>query len=250
MIIFVHIPKTAGTHFKSVLWTVYAAGEIVQDYDYPTLPLSKFNTDPIAWRREANKFITNLSQEVKIIIGHLSATKYFDLIPAADLMTWLRHPLPRLISHYFFLKCSERVPEWHHPVMEAAKDASFAEFVEMPVMQNIMTHLFLRTIRLQDFAFIGIHENYSDDLAYLSAMMGWPASDGPLERINANPHPGYREAVQAIMADRDLIRRIERMNRADVEFYEAAVELRQKRLRAGRRRWWLPVAGRHGAIAG
>jgi hypothetical protein len=251
MIIVVHIPKTAGTQFRRALEAVFAPGEIIYDYlDFPLLPGSRFNSDPIGWRREANSSVSNLSKDAKVIIGHFSATKYFDLIPAADLITWVRHPVPRLISNYFYLKYHEHVGEWDHPVMVAAKSASFAEFAEIPAMQNVMTHLFLRTTRIEDFTFVGIQEHYSDDLAYLCGMMGWPVPDVPTERANANRYPGYREAVEEIMADRGLIRRIERTNRADIEYYQTAVELRQRRMRAMRRRWWPPLAGRKHAMAG
>ncbi len=247
MIIVVHIPKTAGTQFKRTLAAVYSPAEIVHDYgDFPELSGSRFNSDPIGWRREANTFITNLAEDVKIIIGHFSATKYFELIPGADLMTWVRHPIPRLISNYFFLKSYEDAVELDHPILEAAKSASFAEFAEIPSMQDLMTRVFLRPTRLEDFAFVGIQEHYSEDLDYLCGMMGWSAPEATMERSNANPYPGYREAVREILADRGLIRRIERMNSTDIDFYEAAVELRRRRLESERRSWWLPVADRPG----
>lgn len=241
MILFIHIPKAAGSHFRTILDRVYTPDQIVYDYgDRVAVPSSPFNADPVRWRRESNEAVRNLSPRVEMIFGHFSVTKYLDLLPQAELMTWVREPISRLISMYFYLKAQDDLPGIDHVILTAAKTVSFLEFAEIPINQNMLTRLYLHPAGLDDFSFLGIQEHFEEDLRELTAKLKWPPFAAPAERVNTNPFTDYRRAVCEIKSDRELIRKIERMNRADVELYRACVERRHRRLRT-ERRTWLPL---------
>lgn len=54
MLLFIHVPKTAGQHLERAFHAVYAPGQLVKDYyGYPELPQSGCHTDPLGWRRDA-----------------------------------------------------------------------------------------------------------------------------------------------------------------------------------------------------
>jgi Sulfotransferase family len=235
MIVFIHVPKTAGTHFRRYLESVYRPEEVVWDYrDDPAPALARCYTDPVGWRRNTRRFAQQLPVTTKIIFGNFTATKYLDLFPSTQWMTWVRHPVNRLISNYYFLKSltDAEIPSEPHSLLEAVQSGiSFAEYCEIPVMQNIMTQLFFRVLDPEDFAFIGVHEHFAEDLETLRQQLGWPGTPIIAERTNTNRYPAYAENVDAILADRGLIRRIERMNRADLAFYARAVGLRSRRVR-------------------
>jgi hypothetical protein len=248
VILFVHIPKAAGAHLKAVLDRIYTPEQICHDYDDRiAVPSSPYHTSPVSWRRRTNDLLRTLSPRVEMIYGHFAVTKYFDLLPSARLMTWVREPVARLISMYFFLRTLEDVPGLDHVIQSAAKRVSFAEFVEIPVNQNMMTRLYLHPARADDFEFIGMQEHCEDDLSERGRRLGWPNVPRSSERVNSNPFPGYREAVREIRSDGDLIRRIERMNRADVEFHRECLDLRKRRLRAARHFWFAAAAAQRAA---
>ncbi len=234
MILFVHVPKTAGMHFKRVLLAVYSRDELVDDNDdHPELPGSKCHTDPVGWRRDAAAFVRNLQPSAKMIFGHFSAAKYVNLLPNAQWMAWVRHPVKRLVSNYYFLKTIPTAAYPNHVLLEAVqRGIGFEEFAEIPMMQNLVTQVYLRTLRLDDFAFVGLQEFFAEDLEELQQLLRWPRVQVAAEPTNVNPHPGYAEEVRAILADREIVRRVERMNRDDLDFYAEALERRQKR-RAG-----------------
>src|SRR5262245_49792666 len=95
-VISVHISKTAGSAFHSVLNQVYKPAQIAFDYDdRPTDPTCPSNCDPAAWERRAEQFARALGPKVRILHGHFQATKYLKHFPQARIITWLRHPVSR-----------------------------------------------------------------------------------------------------------------------------------------------------------
>jgi hypothetical protein len=238
-VISVHIPKTAGTSFRRALEHAYPPGAVLSDYqDHLDDPLHPFHTDPPAWEATAAAFVHGIAPPIRVVHGHFSAVKYHRAFPAARWITWLRHPVARLASHYYFWKTFPIAAAPHHPLLPPIQQGrmSLAEFAEVPVVRDLARQHYLRGLDLSDFAFVGLQEHYAADLAALGKLFGWRAA--PVATENRNPEPGYTAAVRAVFNDPGLVRRIEALNAGDMELYEEAQALRTRRV--GRRSWWLP----------
>src|ERR1700678_709074 len=85
MVISVHVPKSAGTSFRRVLDEV--CGARIWD-NYGTI----FSRDQA--RAEL------VPPGARIIHGHFIADAFDDLFPRRRLVTWVRHPVERLVSNY------------------------------------------------------------------------------------------------------------------------------------------------------
>jgi hypothetical protein len=229
---------------------------LVLDYgDQIANPASLFQTDPARWRRRADEFIAALPPETRGIHGHFSGTKYLSLRPRAQFITWVRHPVARLISHYFYYKEYPGDAHAPHEVHLAVKAGiSFADFAALPTIRNMMTNLFLRDVSFDDLAFVGVQERYATDLAILTRQFGWPTAtakpgrptQNPLlmmarrlvgrsqpaakpGRVNENPHPGYEEEAATIRRDRSLLRKLEEWNANDMALFERAMVASESR---------------------
>jgi hypothetical protein len=238
-VISIHIPKTAGTSFRRALEHAYPAGAVLGDYqDHLDDPRHPFHTDPPAWEAAAAAFVRNIEPGVRVVHGHFSAVKYRQAFPSARWITWLRHPVARLVSHYYFWKTFPIAAAPLHPLLPPIQDGrlSLVEFAEIPVIRDLARRQYLRGLDLSDFAFVGLQEQYAEDLAALGNLLGWRSA--PVASENRNPEPGYSAAVQAVFRDRGLVRRIEALHAGDMELYEEARALRSRRV--GRRAWWLP----------
>ncbi|MGB3513307.1 MAG: sulfotransferase family 2 domain-containing protein, partial [Microcoleaceae cyanobacterium] len=119
-IISVHVPKTAGTTFRDVLEQVYGVAGICVDnqLQYPTI-----------------------KPQFRVIHGHFPMIKYEGKFPQAKRIIWLRNPVERLISQYFYWKNLplENNPfnDPHHKLV-IEQNLSIVEFAEMPEMRNLM----------------------------------------------------------------------------------------------------------------
>lgn len=207
-IISIHIGKTAGTAFRRVLSEVVGQENVLWDYaPYPYQPPAP------------------LPNNINAIHGHVPARKYLEYFPDAKWIVWLRHPVFRLISEYFFAQIYK---DSHNPlhVELVQKQLSLLEFAEQQSAQNIQSQQ-VKGKPLSEFYFVGVQEFYAEDLVELRQKMGWPEFEVTTE--NTNPHPTYFQDLQEILRQPSLIKQLALWNREDMELYQEALSLRATR---------------------
>ncbi|MCH2051199.1 MAG: glycosyltransferase 61 family protein [Trichodesmium sp. ALOHA_ZT_67] len=214
-LISIHVPKTAGTTFRKVLEQVYGLEAVI--VDYPGEHRKRFDNQ---WETRKSK--------IKVIHGHFGVNKYEKYFPEVKQIAWIRHPIHRLISHYFF---------WLNQPLDKIQNSSqrflvenqisLLEFAQLPDIRNI-TSRFLNRRKITDFYFVGIQEFFQEDLIYLKEQLVW--SDFEIEYTNKNNHSNYEEKLQNILLDTKLIHQLEEINSDDVEFYQRALKNREERI--------------------
>ena len=214
-IISIHVPRTAGTAFKDVIRQVYSSEEIFFDYPHKG--------------RIRNRMLTKQKPEVKIIHGHFPAPKYNQKFPGAKKIIWLRNPIKRLVSLYFFWKSWQILLANDQEYLGNSKDTnlSFIEFAEKPEMQNLIKLNFLQNEQLKDFYFVGIQEFFSEDLYELKVMLDW--SEYELEAPNTNPYLEYKLLIKEVLSNQEIVGKISAINHEDIEIYQEALSLREQR---------------------
>lgn len=218
-IISIHIPKTAGTLFFDVLKNVYSEEKVFRDYSGKN-PFKPKELDKVA-------------HEFQVIHGHFRAKRYENHFPTAKRITWLRHPLFRFISFYYFwmnLPCDENAAPLHKYAQQ--NNLSLLELAEHPVMKYDMMSSFVEGRALEDYSFIGIQEFFLEDLLELGEQLNWPQKI--LQHIgqlapNTNPEPHYLKYVNEVLSDRFLVSRLTDILEADYELYQSALEMRANR---------------------
>jgi ubiquinone/menaquinone biosynthesis C-methylase UbiE len=213
-IISVHVPKTAGATFgHMVLPQIYSLEKIFYDYEF--LPVEVLQ----------DKF----TSKTKVIHGHFPAIKYQKAYPNAKIIVWLRNPINRLISwYYFWLTFPTNEPtsgKFHKYVVN--NQIGFEEFIDLQDAQNDISRCYFQGINLENFQFIGIQEFFREDLWELQQLLNWP--EVKVTPSNRNTYPDYEDLVKSILSDRRLIGKIVSLNSADMELYQNALNLRAKR---------------------
>lgn len=212
-LISIHIGKTAGTSFREILSNTYGQSNVLWDY-------APYKYHPP----------TPLPENIRAIHGHIPIRKYSGYFPEAKRIVWLRHPLYRLISEYYFAQhYKDEHNLLHRELVE--KNLGFRDFVEHPAAQNIMSRQ-IAGLELKDFFFIGLQEHYAADLLVLEDLMGWTRYEVPIK--NRNPEPQYKKNLSEILADQNLVNRVVELNEKDMILYEEASAFRQERERSTR----------------
>lgn len=214
-IISVHVQKTAGTAFGKVLQQVYGSERILFDYEHADQPADFVLQQGL------------IKPEIQVIHGHFPARKYRELFPDARFVVWLRNPIYRFISAYFFLKNYKDnfFSETHRYIVQ--ENLNPLEVAELPEMQNIVARFFFKGVALAEMDFVGVQEFYGEDLAELGDKAGWTEFKNNVENINQ--HPNYCENVQVILNDSGLVKKLALLNSEDMELYQEALSLRAKR---------------------
>lgn len=207
-LISVHIPKTAGTAFRHVLLDAYGINRVLDDYPPDRI------YDPS----------TAINPEIAVIHGHFFPSKYRNLFPNAKRIVWLRHPIFRLISEYFFAKTIKDYNNVIHAKL-LENNLSILEFAQISGMRNFLTR-HIEGMDLQEFDFVGIQEFYNQDLVTLQKLMGWSKFSPRVK--NSNRYSEYHKCLQEIIANDSLMNQLAQLNEQDLQLYESALHLRAK----------------------
>jgi len=219
----VHFPKTAGTSFGLALRQCYGDG--LQE-DYAMLAL---NTPRV--RREWDAIRSGLATRFEggppaAIHGHFLPLKYRIALRnrPTRYVTWLRHPVERLLSHYYFWQrtCAAATPAQPLRYRVAREQWSLERFCLAPQLRNLYSQ-YLWGFPPSRFDFIGITERYESDLA--SFARRFLPGTATAERARVNTERG--DAPYPL--DPELRTRIERHHADDMRLYRWALAHRDRR---------------------
>jgi hypothetical protein len=221
-VIFLHIPKTAGTTLYRIIerqykpGDVYAIGGTAQSFDtFKNLP-------------EADK------AAVRLLKGHIDFGVHALLPQPATYFTILRDPVERIVSYYHFVR---RTPEHYCHELVTSKGLSLAAFLDSKadVMANngqtrmIAGQLYgypfgecpdhlLETAKQnlrRHFAVVGLTERFDETLLCLKRSFGWRN----LFYARENVAPARQRPNRVDEATRAAI---VAANRLDMELYHEA----------------------------
>lgn len=223
-LISVHIPKAAGTTFRDILFTMYNRGMVLRDYaDRPSTTTSLYNRDRALWER--TKQVKDVYKAntgcFRAIHGHFMLAKYAGEFPEARRIVWLRDPVERALSNYYYSRWKARKNGVPFPF-------SVEDFCSSKYQRNTMSR-FLRGYTLENLFFVGIVEHFQEDLCWLGGALKWPK--GKLDIVSKihrkrSSNPERRAASE----NRYLRKFISEANAKDVWLYKRATKLRTDRM--------------------
>lgn len=213
-LISLHIPKTAGTSFRQVLQTVYGDRLSKLDIRNDQLLLD-----------DKLYFGSALPERTSVIHGHFfypNLKQYISLSPDVPIITWLRDPVERVISNYYYLskRMAEELQEEEKGLNIRMKmQRSLLEFAQTEFARNRISR-FLDGIELEALFFVGLVEHYEEDLTLLGRKLSWPRIKMP--EVN-------QTGMAKIEVDATTREQIAALNADDVALYEKALSIRGKR---------------------
>ena len=216
MIISVHIRKAAGSSFRESLKKYYG-DRLLLDYgdeigcnNFTSLNKRKQN------RKKMYRLKDNIVENYSIIHGHFYADKYTILNAKLEYVTFLRNPVERVLSNYFYLK---RNPKRKNADAEIIHKHGYSleQYIREPDTQNLQC-TFLSTMSLEKFKFVGVVEEYSRSINTFNKIFGVKLSTEEFENVNL-------ERKQQYDVSKNIIKLIERYNQKDIELYENAKDM-------------------------
>lgn len=230
MLVSVHMPKTAGMSFRSSLEEHFGEGFRP---DYEDYPLAKSPEQRRALARQwAHSAQSGDYSGVGCIHGHFLPLKYLSLADAVPctFVTWLREPVARLVSHYYYWQraynpAADTTSVLHRRVIE--EGWTLQRFCLAPELRNVYCE-FLWDFPLERFDFIGITEFFAEDLRYFShEILGNKMSVRTLNRRADADSAGLAAAMSAVQRAE-----IEAYHAADMALYRHALARRKQRCEA------------------
>lgn len=220
-VVFLHVPRTAGTTLKSVLVRQFPASQTVDLGPQGHVVLE----DMAGWN-------TDERANIRLLHGHMAFGAH-ELLPApVTYLTILREPVGRVVSFFHFV--AGREDHYNFPFVreQATSPAAFATSGVTPATDNFAVrqiagvwhevpfgqmgdeHLELAKERLdRHFAVVGTHERFDEFLLLCALEFGW--RDVFYVPLNATAHPAVDPAEAAVIAE---------LNHLDMALHQFAAE--------------------------
>lgn len=215
-LLFVHVPKTAGSSLYSVFRTMLKPAEL--------LKLHPGGETLLRISRLPKRHVMRL----RVLYGHVDVQLARQLVPLQQCVTLLRDPVDRMVSYYAFARYMD---SGRHS--ELARRSSITEWMEalrLPEMDNGMVRRFSGTgqgvgfgactrqmlerakANLAQFALVGLTDRFDEFYALLASQIGLPMRSYVAAKVNAqrplvDELSGYARA------------RLEERNELDRELY-------------------------------
>lgn len=219
-LIFIHLPKTAGSSLRALLHSIYGRGAVVT-----------VGVDIEETKTAIHESL--LPKGTKVLTGHISYSqvKALHQSSGAKIVSFLRDPIERYISHFFHLKRSQtRSLGLQHQLQS---QLPFWVHLCLIRYHNVMSRS-LKPLPLKKFDFIGFHHTFRDDLSILASLMHWPeetltAWDASTS-VNANANKEFPQSARAISKAAFILARL--ANTDDEKLYTQALASRRRSVRS------------------
>jgi hypothetical protein len=223
-IIFLHVPKTAGTSLRQVVEQVYPGDRCVSVYSFD-FQYRRHWRARMALRAEVEK--------AEVVYGHVSYGVHRLLGIDGRYVAFVRNPVDRVLS---FWRQQVRVPEteYHQAISDGMSLVDLLRSGECHQVSNHMTQMLsgrteftpkqarsslARAFENMDthFVDVGIAEHMEESVARIGDRLGWTTYPA-VPRLNVDLE------VESFTIDQETRAEIVRFNRLDIELYNRVLQ--------------------------
>ncbi|MFV8781647.1 hypothetical protein ACNKU7_04415 [Microbulbifer sp. SA54] len=203
-LVFIHVPKTAGTSFRFGVDQLLGADRVVRDYGPQSPETSSIVRDWVLNQRDLWQFRREFDNGgYHFITGHFNAQRYVPAFGVQRCFTFLRDPVQRVYSEY------------QHFVRNYEYKQDFPTFYRSAPFINRQLRMF-DNVSWPALGMIGFTEYYRESLEFVEAKFGLSV---PLLEENRG-----RDNVREYEIPADQLEEVKKINQRDIRFYDAALE--------------------------
>lgn len=208
-VLFIHIPKTAGTSFRKSAVDFLGSDAIVRDYGIKSSETSLCVKEYCYQKNDflgLHSFMKNHGKA--LYSGHIHIAPARFVFSSTSIMTFVRNPIEQVISHF------------NHSSRWNGFKGNLSDFVRSRGFKNVQSK-HLANMPLQLIGLIGITEQYAESISLYNDLTG----HGFKERTD-----NVNTAKQVSVASEEIKKLIAENNILDQQLYDFSCHLLKQRL--------------------
>ena len=183
IIISIHIPKTGGTSFRTILSNVYSK-KLWSNYERQW---SKHDVHQV-----------QIPSNVRCIHGHFEYDSFDEIFSENSKITWTRDPADRTVSLYNYI-IDKPDPNNKLTLEVIEKQLSLEQFIDLPWVRNQGMN-YLKGSSPYDFKFVGFVETYQQSLEKCAEILRWKSIpemvwENKKREVSSNLHESLRKKI-------------------------------------------------------
>jgi len=211
----IHTPKCAGSSVRSAIREHFGTMAFFDYGDGIGDPASPWNVDPLGQRDKAALHAAAVTN-YQIVHGHFHPDKYDD-VPNRRYITYMRDPVERALSHFFYWKSRE--PSNHSVWRYVCEyDVNFEEFCRLPSINRLYSGYFFAGFDLAKLSLVGFADRMDCFAEQMNKRFGLKLAVG---QENRTVTPAYREAKSRWLDTPKTRAKLTDFFREDLELYSA-----------------------------
>lgn len=200
---FVHIPKTAGTSFRSAVESRFGRSRVLCDYGHESEATSKSIRSEVYRNKDPGGVARAIAENKAVLLtGHVPVTKYIDLVGLPNTIAIFRDPVQQVVSHH------------RHAVRDQDYRGDLLAFARQDTVRNLQSRL-MAGIDPALLGIVGLTDQYRKTLAIVDHRWNWD-----LRHVKKNV--GRRLRLRPFEVSAKTRQRLERLNELDMAVYKRA----------------------------
>ena len=206
---FIHIPKTAGTSFRRALEDKFV---VLGDYGDKSKHTAKQIQNTIYKAKSPFAFKNELkAMQNTWVTGHVSFSRYSDMVSARHIIAFVRDPVDQVISHF------------NHYVTYHGFKGDIEQFLKRPAASNFQRKN-LNPMPLGLIGYVGLTDCYDESIDLINGYYGF---DLDVKNINVNGKKTIEKEAVSVA----LRMQISEQNKQDVDCVKQARFLHKQRMK-------------------
>lgn len=201
--LFIHVPKTAGTSFRTTAESKFGSSRVLRDYGPKSSATSNAIRREVYESGDSTGIVQAIEKQKAVLVaGHFPISKYGGILGLTNAIAFFRDPVNQVISHF------------RHAIRDHGFNGDIITFARQGGVRNLQSRM-LDNIDPALLGIVGLTEEYQESVTIMNCRWGFNFG-------NRKRNVSSRKDLQNFESSKEQIEEIKKLNQVDRLTYKRA----------------------------